>query len=266
MTQELNPVASARLLRDAQNAGAVIDSLAGELLPATVDQGYAIQAALADLIAEPVAGWKIAATAQAGRDHINVDRPLAGRLFASMVGQNGSSISLNANRMRVAEAEIVLKLGSDLLPGSTPVTESEAAAAIASVHPGLEFPDSRFADFTQVGAACLIADNACASRFVLGPAAPAVGDPAALAGLATTLWINDQAVTTGHGSDALGGPLKALVWLANTLGELGIALRAGQFITTGVTGKPSPVAPGDQIRVDLDEFGVVSAVLTGESA
>ncbi len=266
MSHALNPVASARQLLDTHDAGAVIHSLSGELLPVSVDQGYAIQAAIAGLRAEPVVGWKIAATAQAGRDHINVDRPLAGRLFASVVGDNGSSISLRNNRMRVAEAEIVLKLGSDLIAGSNPVTESEGAAAIASVHPGLEFPDSRFADFMQVGAACLIADNACASRFVLGPAAPATGDPAALAGLATTLWINDEAVTTGHGSDALGGPLKALVWLANTLGELGIALRAGQFITTGVTGKPSPVAPGDLVCVDLGEFGTVSAVLTDEPA
>ena len=33
----------------------------------------------------------------------------------------------------------------------------------------LELPDSRFLNFTKVGEANLIADNACANQFILGP-------------------------------------------------------------------------------------------------
>ncbi len=40
---------------------------------------------------------------------------------------------------------------------------------VASLHPAIEVPDSRFADFTRAGAAQLVADNACAHQFVLGP-------------------------------------------------------------------------------------------------
>ena len=36
----------------------------------------------------------------------------------------------------------------------------------------IEVPDSRYDDFVTAGAPQLLADNACADRFVLGPAAP----------------------------------------------------------------------------------------------
>ena len=43
---------------------------------------------------------------------------------------------------------------------------------MATLHPAIEIPDSRYDDFTIVGAAQLIADDACAHYFVLGDAAP----------------------------------------------------------------------------------------------
>ncbi|MGH1361456.1 MAG: 2-keto-4-pentenoate hydratase [Burkholderiaceae bacterium] len=262
MPASLNPAESAQALFIAEQSGEKLDLLTGTSCPQTPEQGYAIQAVFAELRNEAIAGWKIAATAQAGRDHINVDRPLGGRLLESAVSGDGSTVNLRHNRMRVAEVEIVLMLGQDLSPQEQDFTEEQVAAAIISVHPGLEFPDSRFADFTRVGAACLIADNACASRFVLGPPNTSDIDLAALAQLKTSLLINDQTVTSGRGSDALGGPVTALVWLANTLSRLGQPIKAGQFVTTGVTGNPSPVAPGDQVRADLGELGSVCARMT----
>ncbi len=252
---------AARLLLDLEQAGTVIDALPASMRPITARHGYGIQARLATHRGEPVVGWKIAATAAAGRRHINVDHPLAGRLFAPVVFDTDAQIRLGANRMRVAEAEIVLKLGRDLAPRPVAFTEADVADAVESIHPGLELPDSRFADFTRVGAASLIADNACASQFVLGPGTP-IGAPLAdLAGLATTLLVNDEPISRGEGSDALGGPLKALTWLANTLRELDIALLRGQFVTTGVTGQPSTVAPGNRVCVDLGRYGRVQAKL-----
>lgn len=252
---------AAQIIQSHWQAGQVLDELDSNCRPQSPEQGYAIQGALATLRGERIVGWKIAATAQAGRDHINVDRPLAGRLYESIVAQDGATIRLGENRMAVAEAEIVFSLKADLPPRPSPYTESEVASRIGSLHPGLEIPDSRFADFTKVGAACLIADNACASQFVIGPPTPEPFDPHALADHPTVLWINGIAASNGHGRDALGGPLLALTWLANTLSALGVTLSAGQFVTTGVTGKPSPIKSGDRVRVDLGRFGAVNATL-----
>ena len=46
--------------------------------------------------------------------------------------------------------------------------------AVDTLHPAIELPDSRFADFVKAGEAQLIADNACAHLFVLG--APTTAD------------------------------------------------------------------------------------------
>ena len=49
---------------------------------------------------------------------------------------------------------------------------AEVLDAVDTLHPAIEIPDSRFADYVKAGEAQLIADNACAHLFVLG--APAL--------------------------------------------------------------------------------------------
>ena len=255
-------IRAAEIIYQCMHHGDAFDYVKGDLWPDTVEQAYEIQALVEKRRNEPVLGWKIAATAIAGRDHINVDRPLAGRLFQSICHADGVSLAFGHNRMAVAEAEFVFTLGHDLPPRESSYSEEEVAACIQSLHPGLEFPDSRFKDFTLPGTAGLIADNACAAQFVLGEPTDQSFDPHTLGTHQTTLYVNEKKVTSGHGSDALDGPLKALVWIVNTLCELGTGMCAGQFVTTGVTGMPCPIKPGDHVRADLGKFGSVSATLT----
>ena len=252
---------AAELIRSSWKEGNTIEYVKADLWPDTVEEGYKIQALLAAIRREPVAGWKIAATAIAGRSHINVDRPMAGRLFESICHEDGVELEFGRNRMAVAEAEFAFTLASDLPARDTAYSEDEVAACIKSLHPGLELPDSRFRDFTVPGTAGLIADNACAANFILGPATSVDFDPHTLASHETALFVNDEEVTRGLGSDVLEGPLSALTWIANTLSELGVGLTSGQFVTTGVTGNPMPVKPGDHVRADLGIYGSVSAQL-----
>lgn len=252
---------AAEVIRSCWSEGMTVDYVKGDLWPDTVEQGYAVQALLQKLRREPVVGWKIAATAIAGRDHINVDRPMAGRLYPSICHASGSELPFGRNRMAVAEAEFVFTLGCDLPARDKPYTEADVIDSIKSLHPGLELPDSRFSDYTLPGTAGLLADNACAANFILGEATTESFDVQALNDHPTSLFINDEEVTSGRGSDVLQGPLSAMVWIANTLCELGIGLEAGQFVTTGVTGKPMPVKPGDHIIADLGAFGTASVTL-----
>src|SRR5215471_2990255 len=133
--------------------------------------GYAIQAKLADLSGQGIVGWKIAATSSAGQAHIHVDGPLAGRLLSEHLLKSGAVISLDGNLMRVAEAEFAFRFGRDLKKREKPYGMSEVLDAVESLHPAIEVPDSRYEDYTLVGAPQLIADNACACWFILGEAA-----------------------------------------------------------------------------------------------
>src|SRR5688572_4986593 len=142
--------------------------------PADRAEAYAIQARLADLSGQRVVGWKIAATSRAGQAHIRVDGPLAGRLLKERVLENGALISLSGNLMRVAEAEFAFRFRRDLESRKQSYSPDEVLNAVESLHAAIEVPDSRYVDYTVVGASQLIADNACACWFILG--APAEAD------------------------------------------------------------------------------------------
>jgi len=53
----------------------------------------------------------------------------------------------------------------------------------------------------------------------------------------------------------LGSPLKAVAWLANTLGERGIPFKAGEIILSGSLVPLEPVAAGDQMNVSIEGIG-----------
>ncbi|MCP5156418.1 MAG: fumarylacetoacetate hydrolase family protein [Ectothiorhodospiraceae bacterium] len=253
---------AARLLADHWRAGTKLDTLPAALRPGDMAAGYRIQAHLPVAMGETTVGWKIAATAESGQRHIGVDGPVAGRLLASRVREDGSTIALGGNRMLVAECELAFVLGRDLPARSAPYERAEVEAAVVALRPALELPDSRFRDFVAAGPAQLAADDACADWLVLGAATTADWRALDLAAHATALRIDGETVTAGSGADVLGHPLDALTWLVNHAREHAGGLRAGEVVTTGVTGKPMPIGPGMTVEADLGVLGRVRATLT----
>ena len=162
------------ILREHWREGRKLAALPPDLRPRDRIEGYAIQAEIETQSDQPLFGWKIAATSEAGQRHINVAGPMAGRILAETVLPVGSTAAMAGNAMRVAEPEFAFRLGENLLPRPTPYDVGEVLAAVETLHPAIEIPDSRFADFVGAGEAQLIADNACAHLFVLG--APATAD------------------------------------------------------------------------------------------
>lgn len=228
------------------------------LRPATREAAYAVQARVEKLSSRPLAGWKIAATSVAGQRHINVGGPMAGRLLAEKIVPLGQTVQLGANRMLVAEVEFVFRIGTTLAPSADPYCESEVFAAIAALHLGIEVPDSRYLVFEKAGEAQIIADNACADQFVLGPEVTADWRGTELAQHAVRGSSSRGMVHEGRGANVLGGPLIALTWLANELSGLGIALERGQIVTTGTCCVPVPILPGDVVTGDYGAFGSIA--------
>ena len=263
MTGETQAVEEAgRIIFRAWLDGDVIEALPDACRPRTVSEGYAAQRALAEASGESILGWKIAATSINGQRHINVDGPIAGRLLASRVHHGPCEMTFGANRMAVAEAEFAFAMGEDLPARPDAYSIDEVMSAVSTLHPAIEIPDSRFADFTRAGIAQLAADNACAHEFVLGPATDASWRTIDLAAHPVRLSIDGRVATTGTGSDALGDPRAALAWIANHHATQGAALRAGDIVTTGVCGKPSAIAAGNHVVADLGAIGTVEVTLT----
>jgi len=253
--------AAALLLRH-WNEGTRLDAIPEEFRPATREDGYAIQAAIPGAAADTLVGWKIAATSEAGQRHINVTGPMAGRLLAGRKIEDGATVSLATNLMRVAEVEFAFRFGADLPPRATAYTVDEVLAAVDTLHPAIEVPDSRYNDFTVVGAPQIIADNACAHVFMPGPAVEADWRDVDLAAYPASAVVNGGAVHHGTGANVLGDPRIALAWLVNELSGLGVTVEAGQIVITGTCVVPIPVVPGDEVRANWGEFGGLTVRFT----
>ena len=241
--------------------GTRLAGLPDDIRPGTREQGYAIQTRLAARSAAPLFGWKIAATSLAGQAHIHVDGPLAGRLLAERVLPPGGTIPFGTNHMRVAEAEFAFRMGTDIAPRATAYTVDEVLARVATLHPAIEIPDSRYDDFTIVGAAQLIADNACAHYFTLGAAAPDTWRDIDLAHHPVHGEVVGRVERYGIGSNVLGDPRIALAWLVNELSSLGLTLRAGEVVTTGTCLTPLAIEAGDRVVMDFGVLGRVNVNL-----
>ena len=251
--------AAAKTLRDHWQAGTKLGDLDPLQRPRDRAEGYAIQAATESYGSR--FGWKIAATSEAGQKHINVAGPQAGRIFSRRVIADGGTAPMAGNEMRVGEPEFAFRMGRDLPPRPAAYSVEEVLDAVHTLHPAIELPDSRFADFVKAGEAQLIADNACAHLFVLGEPTAADWRSVDLVEHRPVVTLRGQRFI-GHGKNVLGDPRIALAWLANELRQLGVTLKAGEVVTTGTCHPPLPIQSGDKFEADFGIFGRVSVALS----
>jgi 2-keto-4-pentenoate hydratase len=248
---------AAEILWSAWQQGRRLQGLPDDCRPHTVEDGYAIQDAIASAHGGEVIGWKIAATSADGQRHIGVSEPLGGRLFARFCEGDGARLPAGGLHMRVAEAEFCFRMGRGLPPRGAPYALDEVMAAVGTLHLAIEVPDSRYQDYARAGAPQLAADDSCACFFVLGAEAED-WRKADLARHPVIAHKNGVVTERGSGANVLGDPRIALAWLVNDRARRGDGLKAGQVVTTGTCIKPMAIAPGDDVVADFGALGRVS--------
>jgi 2-keto-4-pentenoate hydratase len=226
----------------------------------TAAEAYAVQDALIDgLLAHyggSVIGYKVACTNVTAQRQLNVDAPFCGRLLSAFFFESPARIEASKFFMRVVEAEFAFEMARDLPPAPAARSRAEIAAAVKGVLPGIEIVDSRFDDWTTIGAPSLIADNACNAAWVKGSVVTG-WQSIDLAAQAVRVTVNGKLLREGSGANVLGHPFHALEWLVNNLSARGIGLKAGQYITTGVTTEVYMAERGDRITADFGPVGSV---------
>ena len=241
---------AAALLWRLWSTGATVPALPVGCRPTSVDDAWQIQRAL-DSRAGLGAGWKIAGTSAAGQRHIGADRPVVGRLYQRCLLESDAEVDARVLTMRSVEPEFAFRIGRDIEPGETEFLASDVLPAVASFHPAIEVPDTRFSDFPGVGIPSLVADAMCAAFLVVGaPVADWCLEE--LRSVEVVVRRNGVQVSAGSGEAVLGDPCGALVWLANELRSRGQMLRAGDIIATGAAAPPIEIDDGDSIEA---EFG-----------
>ncbi len=204
---------------------------------------------------ERVVGKKIGVTSKAVQDMLGVHQPDFGFLTDRMWVEGDIDIAAHGLIQPRAEAEIAFILKSQLVgPG---VTAADVIAATASIAPCFEIVDSRIADW-KIGIIDTVADNASCGVFVIGAAR---ADAAAhdLAALHVTVTKNGAPLSEGYGAAVQGSPAAAVAWLANTLGEYGVTLDAGDVILSGSLVPLAPAVAGDVFEMVLHGIGGCTA-------
>jgi len=209
-------------------------------------------------------GYKIAASNQVARTHLGIDTAFHGRLYRQMVSASPAEVPFVADFFKAYEPEIGLLIGRDLDPAHAPFDAAMIEAATAAVLPAIELVGSWFVPWTGAGAPNLIADNAAFAHWI--PGEP-IHDWSGLDLLDApiTLHVNGEPRGTGTGRNVDGGAFGATAWLANTLAAKGYALRAGDYVTTGIVMPPVAVAAGDHAIADFGPLGRIELRVTPTS-
>ncbi|KUM85042.1 2-keto-4-pentenoate hydratase [Streptomyces pseudovenezuelae] len=200
-----------------------------------------------------IVGRKIGLTSRAVQRQLGFEQPDFGALFADMTVPDGGEVAAGRLLQPKVEAEVALVLGRDLPHRACTVVD--VLRAVDFTLPALEIVDSRIAGW-DISLVDTVADNASCGLYALG-ATPVPLTAVDLRAVTMTMTRGGETVSEGTGTDCLGGPLNAAVWLASALAERGDPLRAGDLVLTGALGPMAPASPGDVFEARISGLGSV---------
>ena len=208
---------------------------------------------------ETIIGKKIGVSSKVVQEMLDVHQPDFGFLTNKMHYSNGEDMPISQELIQPkAEGELAFMLKKDLVgPG---VTTNDVLNATEYVMPCSEIVDSRIENW-KIRIQDTVADNASCGLFVVGDQKV---DPKSL-DLAKPKMVvtkNGEFLSEGYGSAALGNPLICVAWLANTLGQFDVPLKAGEIVLSGSWVPLEPVVAGDSMSLDIEGIGGVSVNFT----
>ena len=248
MSPESNAEMIARSFTDARRAGQALPDFPGRI-PDTLGQAYGVQDRAIILSDTRIAGWKVG---KISPPFDGIDR-LAGPIFANHVvdASDGLAMPVFADGFGAAEAEFLARVGTTPDPTKTSYTNAEAAALIDAVHVGIEIASSPFPGINDHGPTVTVSDFGNNNGLIVGAAVAGWRD-LDLDTLPVELWINDTLIGSATTATMLDGPFGAARFLFELLAARGIAVEAGQWISTGAVTGVHPVAVGDRVVARFD--------------
>jgi 2-keto-4-pentenoate hydratase len=203
-------------------------------------------------------GWKVGLTAKAIQDQFNVHEPVCGYLLKSGMIRSGNQLKGSELIGPGIENEICFRMKKDLIGPN--VSANMARDAVGKLYPAMELVENR-GDFSAQIAVSL-ADNVQQTGYVLGDPLT-LTDSLDIATINAQVFLNAELVGEGNATAVLGSPFNSLAWLANKLAELGLHVRAGDYVMAGSLTKQFALQSGDTIRTEFS--GGLGEVLFGLS-
>jgi 2-oxo-hept-3-ene-1,7-dioate hydratase len=247
---------ASRLLLEAEAIRVQIPGPSRSWPDMTLDDSYAIAAIGIETKISRGAGFrgrKVGLTSKAMQRSSQIEEPDFGVLLDDMFFEDGALVARDAYCVPRVELELAFVMG-DRLAGPE-VTLLDAMAATDHIMPSIELIDARAQDPRTIFDT--VADNGAAAGVIMGNARLDPGE-LDLRWVAGILLCNGEVEETGLAAGVLGHPAKAVVWLANKLATLDLAIEAGEVILTGSFVRPVWAQAGDVIVADFGDLGTVN--------
>jgi 2-keto-4-pentenoate hydratase len=257
MTSFTDRLAAARL------EGTTVDVSQAEG-PADANAAYAMQAEVFKHLGKASNAWKVGSTSPESQAKLGTNEPGAARVPARYNFASGEDVPVYAAHDLWIEGEFALRLGKDLPPREAAYTREEVETAIDGVAPALEVVGSRLAEGIAKGGRFRVTADGGANVSLTTGAIVEDWRRFDLPNHVLRLSINGVEAAVGAGERALGDPVNVMIWLANHE-RANDGLKAGEIVSTGTCTGLIRVAPGDMLRADFGEIGVVEALLTDAS-
>ncbi|KRA84459.1 2-keto-4-pentenoate hydratase [Altererythrobacter sp. Root672] len=231
-------------------------------LPRTLEDAYAIQDAAMASFGKKVVGWKVGRVMPPQSEQFGADR-LAGPIFADQlaIADGGEpSMPVFAEGFAAGEAEFLLRVASAPRPGQMSFSLAEAAGLIDRVHVGIEIASSPLGAINAIGPMAVISDFGNNNGLVVGP------EIADWQGSGFEDWdvstiIDGHSAGSGSTRAFPDGAIGAARFLFELLAKRGIALEAGQWISSGAVTGVHQVTPGQRIEAKFgDDYSVACRV------
>ena len=202
---------------------------------------------------ETFVGWKLGLTSRNKQRAMGLDAPLYGRVTSGMLATHGDPVRLDRFIHPRVESEIAFLLARDV---PAPATITSVLAATDVVMGAVDVLDSRYESF-RFTLSDVVADNASAGAFYLGPVARRPADLEDLRLLGCVVRVDGDVVMTAAGAAVMGHPAASVAYLANELAAVGETLKAGQLVFSGGVTAPVPVVAGGSVTFEFDGLGAI---------
>ena len=144
---------------------------------------------------------------------MGLDAPLYGRVTSGMISTYGDPVRFDRFIHPRVESEIAFLLARDI---EAPATVTSVLAATEVVFGAVDVLDSRYESF-QFTLSDVVADNASAGAFYLGPVARRPDELVDLRLLGCVVRVDGEVAMTAAGAAVMGHPAASVAWLANQL-------------------------------------------------
>jgi 2-oxo-hept-3-ene-1,7-dioate hydratase len=222
----------------------------------TIEDAYAIQSLVNEAkvkAGSKVIGNKIGLTSKAMQQSSQIDEPDYGVLHDYMVIEDGAKVPFERFIIPRVEIELVFVLGKPLKgPG---VGLLDVLRATEYVVPAIEIVDARILDQRKIFDT--VADNGAAAGIAVGgrPVGPMDVDLRWVGGI---MYKNSEIEETGVAAGVLGHPALGVAWLANKLGQHGVALEPGHLVLAGSFTRVVFAGKGDTLHADFGPLGGIA--------